>query len=83
MFKMYLRFVFFISRSPAPRARACASQEGLSRAASVLGVSTEDVGFDNVRYFQGAEAPIAVDLEFVLQQDVEDAQGKTGLFSSS
>lgn len=60
--------------TPAP-----ASQEGLSLAASVLSVNAEDVRFENVRYLQGAEVPIAVNPDFVLQQDAHDTQGKPGL----
>lgn len=74
---------FFCLTDPPPPARAPAAQEGLSLAANVLGVSIEDVSFDNVRYFQGEEVPIAADLEFVLQQDAEDAQGTTGLFEKT
>lgn len=37
----------------------------------MLGVGTEDLSFENVRYFQGAEVPITADFDFALQQDAE------------
>eukprot|EP00903_Cladosiphon_okamuranus_P018214 g16753.t1 len=51
-----------------------ADPDGLSLAASALGVDIEDLSFENVRYFQGAEVPIAVDLNFDLMQETNRTQ---------
>ncbi|CAM9474988.1 unnamed protein product [Ectocarpus fasciculatus] len=52
----------------------------LSPAASVLGVDVENLSFDNLRYFQGAESEVSITVnpEFLVDQDESGGGTTTG-----
>ncbi|CAM9162007.1 unnamed protein product, partial [Ectocarpus fasciculatus] len=55
-------------------------EDTLSPAASVLGVDVENLSFDNLRYFQGAESEVSITVnpEFLVDQDESGGGTTTG-----
>ncbi|CAM9539340.1 unnamed protein product [Ectocarpus sp. 6 AP-2014] len=61
--------------------KVAVQEETLSPAASVLGVDVENLSFDNLRYFQGAESEVSITVNpaFLVDQDEIGGGTTTGL----
>ncbi|CBJ29024.1 hypothetical protein Esi_0130_0078 [Ectocarpus siliculosus] len=65
--------------------KVAVQEETLSPAASVLGVDVENLSFDNLRYFQGAESEVSITVnpEFLVDQDEIGGGTTTGVVGAT